>query len=221
MRMIRMSVLALGCSLAALSANAQNMTAPDSDNAVTTPGHSSGMTPGQGRMMSRGPAMSETRAGTVTPGQIASITSTVDTGEIKLANLALKKSQNPDVRSYAQEMIKDHSQMMTQGKQLYASLNIKPAMNATSRSLKSQADKNFAMLQKAKGAEFEKMYLQGNATMHGQVAALIEGQLIPSAQSQPQLVSYLQSGVQTVRTHEQHAQQLLQSLGSNPNAAMQ
>ena len=154
--------------------------------------------------------------GMLSDGNIASITSTVNTGEMKLAKLALQKSKNPDVRAYAEMMISDHQSMSQHGMQLFASLNIKPTGNPTTNMLKKEGNNAFAMLQKTKGTSFDKKYLEINATMHSKVATLIETKLIPSAQHD-EVKSELSTDLRDVQAHEQKAKDLLASMSTQPS----
>ncbi len=149
-------------------------------------------------------------------GNIASIDETINNGEIKLAKLALQKSKNTDVRGYAELIIADHQSMQQSGMQLFASLKIKPTSNPTSNMLKKEGNSTFAMLQKTKGASFDKKYLEMNATMHGKVASLIETKLIPSAQTQD-VKSELSTNLRAVQVHEQKAKDLLASMSTQPS----
>lgn len=218
MKLLRMSALAAACCLVAVSAQAQNMqtTTPNEGSASPNAMTRDNSTMTRGGAMTRG----NTTNASVSIGEIAHITSTVDTGEIKLAKLALKNSQNEEVRTYAQHIIDDHTAMLTEGKQIYSSLNVKPVNNATSRTLNKEMNQHFAKLNRLKGAQFDLQYVTVNAQAHAKVGNLIEAQLIPAA-TEPQLQAYLTNGLGKVRMHQQHAQQLQQTLQNSAPSTTQ
>ena len=82
-------------------------------------------------------------------------------GEIRLAELALKNSENPDVKAFAHMMIKDHSKANDELDQVAKNHNIDfpPAPPAAAY----QTSKTMLDL---KGAEFDKVYMGEVVTDH-------------------------------------------------------
>src|ERR1043166_7393268 len=81
-----------------------------------------------------------------TDPQIAHIAYTAGAIDIKAAELALKKLQNPQVRSFAEDMVRDHKAVNEQALALVKKLNVTPQNNDTSKALVKQADAKEAEL---------------------------------------------------------------------------
>ena len=67
-----------------------------------------------------------------TDPQIAHVAHTAGVIDITAAELALKKSQNPQVRSFAEDMVRDHKAVNEQALALVKKLNVTPQDNDTS-----------------------------------------------------------------------------------------
>ncbi|MBJ6763347.1 DUF4142 domain-containing protein [Myxococcaceae bacterium JPH2] len=108
----------------------------------------------------------------------------VNQGEIKAGKLAMQNSQNPDVKSYAEQMVRDHTAMdqkvttLAQGKGLKLDESPKALDDAEKRSM--AADKaTTEQLQALKGAPFDSVYMSNQVGAHdlaiGQVLAARHG----------------------------------------------
>jgi putative membrane protein len=142
-----------------------------------------------------------------TDPQIAHIAYTAGEIDIKAAELALKTSQNKQVRDFAEEMVRDHKAVNDKALALVNKLNVKPEDNDTSRSLVKQAEQEQAKLRTLKGVEFDKAYMDNEVAYHKAVNGALNNTLIPSAQN-AELKSLLQSGLKIFQGHEQHAEQI-------------
>lgn len=89
--------------------------------------------------------------------------------EVELASLALKQSQNSQVRDFAQRMVKDHSAMNTDLMRLATARGIvlPSRMNA-----KDQASYNF--LARRTGSRFDEPYLRQQVRAHQEAAELFQ-----------------------------------------------
>jgi putative membrane protein len=81
--------------------------------------------------------------------------------EIQLASLALTRTQNPEVRAFAQQMITDHGKASDEIKPIAAKKSITLPLELSSAN-KSLADK----LTKLSGAEFEREYVKAMVEDH-------------------------------------------------------
>jgi putative membrane protein len=109
--------------------------------------------------------------------EIAHIVVTANTIDIDAGQLAKGTSKNSQVTEFAQRMITDHTGVNDQASQLAQRLNLTPADNATSQSLKTSADQNLQNLRNLKGAEFDRAYMSN-------VKALLE-------QTRPAIAAHL------------------------------
>ncbi len=146
-----------------------------------------------------------------TDPQIAHIAYTAGEIDIEAAKLALKKTQNKDVRDFADDMVRDHEAVNKQALDLVKKLKVKPEDNATSKSLVASAKEERAKLAKLKGAAFDKAYIDNEVAYHKQVNSALETVLIPSA-SNADLKSLLETGLKVFQGHEQHAEHVAAAL---------
>ena len=143
--------------------------------------------------------------------QIAQIVNVADTIDVKAGQLALSKSSNAQVKAFAQDMVRDHTQVNEQALILVKKLNVQPQDTETSRALTKQADDEMKQLQGLSGAAFDKAYAENEFAYHKQVNAAVQNTLIPAA-SNAELKSLLQQGLKIFEGHQQHAEQLVKEL---------
>jgi len=148
-----------------------------------------------------------------TDAQIAHIAYTAGQIDVETGKLALKKSQNKDVRAFAQRMVGDHTAVNDQALALVKKLNVTPEDNPTSQSLVDQANPARADLSALNGAEFDKAYVANEVAFHKTVNDALSTTLIPAAQN-PELKSLLESGLKLFEAHLEHAEQLVETLRS-------
>ncbi len=143
--------------------------------------------------------------------QIAHIAYTAGQTDIKAAELALQKSKNKEVRDFAENMVRDHKAVNDQALALVKKLHVTPQDNDTSKALVKQADAKEAELKQLSGAAFDKAYAENEVAYHKTVNGALETILIPDA-SNPELRDLLTTGLKIFQGHEQHAEQVVQSL---------
>jgi len=147
----------------------------------------------------------------LTDPQIAHIAYTAGVIDISNAKQALDKANNKDVKTFAQDMERDHAAVNKQALDLVKKLNVTPEDNDTSKALSKQAAEKRAELAKLKGAAYDKAYIANEVAYHKQVNAALETQLIPSA-SNAELKNLLQTGLKIFQGHEQHAEHVAAEL---------
>lgn len=143
--------------------------------------------------------------------QIAHITYTADSIDIKAGQLALQRSQNSQVRAFAQDMVRDHTAVNEKALALAKRLGLQPQDNATSQALTQQADAEYQRLSALNDAAFDKAYAEHELAYHRQVNDAVRGTLIPSASDQ-ELKGLLETGIRIFEGHQQHAERLVQAL---------
>jgi putative membrane protein len=157
------------------------------------------------------------QAAKLTDPQIAHIAYTAGQIDIQAAELALKQSQNKEVKAFANDMVRDHKAVNEKALALVKKLNVKPEDNDTSRSLMQQAEAKKKELMALKGAAFDKAYAQNEVAYHQQVNGALQNTLIPNA-SNGELKDLLSTGLKIFQGHEQHAGHLVQSLPARTGA---
>ena len=152
-----------------------------------------------------------TPAPSINDAQIAHIAYTAGAIDITAAEQALHKSQNPQVRAFAEEMARDHAAVNDQALALVKKLGVTPQDNAISQSLASSAAAEQEKLAALSGSAYDKAYAANEVAFHKTVNAALSDTLIPSAQN-AELKSLLETGLKLFQSHEMHAEHLVQSL---------
>jgi len=161
-------------------------------------------------LLTAGSLLADTAAKPTDP-QIAHIAYTAGLIDVDAGKQALEKSQNADVRAFAQRMVGDHSAVNDQALALVKKLNVTPEDNATSQSLTKQAAATREKLAGLTGPAFDKAYVDNEVAYHKTVNSALGTTLIPDAQNS-ELKSLLQTGLKLFEAHLQHAEQLAEQL---------
>jgi putative membrane protein len=148
-----------------------------------------------------------------TDPQIAGIVQTANQIDINQAKLALKKTSNPQVKEFANQMIADHTSLETSVNDLAKKLGVTPEDSPTSTQLKQQAADETKQLTSLHGKAFDKEYASHEVAFHQAVIDAAKTTLIPNAKN-AELKSALEGAAPLLQGHLEHAQQLEQSLGS-------
>jgi putative membrane protein len=143
--------------------------------------------------------------------QIAGIVQTANQIDISHARLALARSNNSQVKDFANQMISDHTSLEKSVNDLAKKLGVTPADSPTSKQLKQQAAQETKKLKSLKGSEFDKEYVAHEISFHQAVIDAAKNTLIPNAKN-AELKSAIEGAAPLLQGHLQHAQQLQSSL---------
>ena len=133
--------------------------------------------------------------------------------EIRLSEMAAQQATNPEVRSYAQQLVNDHT---TTGTELTGIANRK-GLEAIER--EDYDHRAATKLGKKSGADFDKAYLEKMADAHEDVIELFDK--ASRNVKDPELQSFASKMLPKLREHEQHAKSLEQTVsGSNSRRSM-
>ena len=124
-----------------------------------------------------------------------------DETEISMAKLALSKTENADVKKYAQMMVADHGKTTAQLKP------IADAAGVPKPDLKPKDKATAAKLEGLSGNKFDVAYLEANVQAHQATAAKMKA-LAPAA-TNPDLKSFAAATLPVVEHHTTMAQELL------------
>jgi putative membrane protein len=177
---------------AASSPHQRDATSTDAAEATPAPAAepSSASTPHQ-RQVTDGSKTTKS----VTPESFASQAAIIGKAEIELGQIALKNTQDNDVRTYAERLVKDHSAADKKLKAIAAKENLQ-----LPQSLDQEHESLKMKLQSLKGEDFDRAYVNAMAKGHDKAIALFE-----SASQQPQMPGELkQFAASTLPTLEQH-----------------
>lgn len=146
-------------------------------------------------------------AQSVSDAQIASIVVTANQVDIDAGKLASTKATSPEVKSFGQLMVTDHTSVNKSAVDLATRLHVTPEDNPTSQSLKADGAKNIANLKTLKGAAFDKAYVDREVTYHQQVLDAVDTVLIPNAKNE-ELKALIVKVRPAFVSHLEHAKQL-------------
>jgi putative membrane protein len=146
-----------------------------------------------------------------TDPQIAHIAYTAGSIDIAAGKQALARSHNKAVRSFAQEMVRDHQAVNDKALALVKKLHVTPEDNATSQALSKQAKATLDKLSHLSGSAYDRAYVDNEVAYHKIVNGALEKTLIPSAKN-GELKSLLETGLTLFREHLAHAEQIAKGL---------
>lgn len=130
--------------------------------------------PMQGGSMQQRPMQSGNRSASLNAvdRQFAVKAAQSDMTEIQTSQLALKRSQNQQVRQFAQEMIQQHTQSSNKLKPLAAQKGI-----TLPKSLGAENQALLNKLMKLSGAQFDQAYMSGQTKAHAKTQAIYQNEL--------------------------------------------
>lgn len=131
--------------------------------------------------------------------------------DIRYAHLALAVSENPQVRDFAQTMIRDHTAVNDAAGALIAELNVTPQDNDLSRALVEGAAAKRAELMALSGNNFDCAYAMNELGYHQIVNKTVVESFIPAVTVEP-LKALLEDALVTFRAHEAHAEHMVAGL---------
>jgi putative membrane protein len=146
-----------------------------------------------------------------TDPQIAHIAYTAGAIDIAAGKQALARSHNKEVRSFAQEMVRDHQAVNDKALALVKKLHVTPQDNPTSDALSKQAKATLDKLSHLSGSAYDRAYVANEVAYHNTVNGALEKTLIPSADN-AELKSLLETGLTLFREHEAHAEHVAKDL---------
>ncbi len=103
--------------------------------------------------------------------------------DIDLGRLALKKSHNKDVRTFADMMVRDHSAVQKLGRDLAHKLDVTPTPPGPDFPLAKDHTATVAKLSRLRGAAFDKAYIDHEVWYHQAVIDAITKTLLPATQN--------------------------------------
>ena len=147
----------------------------------------------------------------LTDPEIASVAVTANQIDIDYAKIAIKKTKNANVKSFAQTMAKDHQAVIDQAVALATKLKVTPKGNATTKAFLEGAAKTRAMLNSKTGKAFDKAYVDNEVAYHKAAINEVENVLVPDA-TNGELKALLQSALPLFKEHLAHAEMIQKQL---------
>jgi len=129
--------------------------------------------------------------------EIIKVLETVNSGEVEMARLALKKSRDPNVERYAEKMLSEHNHNNERLTRLGRDLTVAPSES----SLSDQFSRNVA----------DRVYVDAMVNDHKKVLEKLEMELIPAARDSA-LREHLIHTKEHVSRHLHHAKKMQSTL---------
>ena len=146
------------------------------------------------------------RAEALTAAEFARMAAMSDMFEMESSRLVEQRSQNAQVKQFAQMMIRDHQKTTTELKGMLPQLQgVSAAQMPTSLDQQHQA--LLQQLQGAQGAQFDRVYVQQQVQAHQQAVDLFGN--YARAGDNAQLKQWASQTLPALQQHLQQAQQLL------------
>ena len=144
--------------------------------------------------------------------EMAHVAVTANDTDIAYAHLALALSDNPNIRGFAETMIRDHTAVNEQVAALARRLGVTAQDNEVSRELAANARQITDELSRLRGTEFDRRYAANEAAYHQAVNGLVAGTFIPNIEN-PEVKKAFEGALEIFLVHQQHAEQLDRELG--------
>jgi putative membrane protein len=208
------TLIVLGCT--ALAASLASCDSPDRNGpSVDGIEHARADEPhtGSGTTTTRTP---ETPTGSTSPAPSTApldqesslhLLTTINRGEIEIANLARSRAMRPDVRELAQQMVTQHTEAQTSLDRWASSASVTPRPNEASATVQSDAQAVRTRLEGLPAADFDAAYVESQVTMHREALRLIDERVVPGA-TDPAYRALLTDIRTHVAQHLSHAQSL-------------
>ena len=152
--------------------------------------------------------------------KIAAVSSASNQDEIQTSQLAVQKATNPQVRQFAEMMVRDHGMLEQQAQAMLAQKGMAPVDNALSVQKKRNLQEMLTMLRGLQGDRFDREYVLHQVASHMMTLHTLDTSLIPQADD-PQLRAMLRDQVRpAVVAHLEQIKQIEQSLKSGTGSGM-
>jgi|SRR5690606_17092746 len=162
------------------------------------------------------PAPAETpqpATATLTDPEIVMIVMTANSVDSANGELALQRAENPQVKQFGERMITDHTSLNQRTAQLAQQLNVTPQESDLSRQLQQTGQQAHDQLSQLSGADFDRMYMQNEISLHQSLIEMLDSTLLPNAQN-PEVRSLLEAARPVLESHLEQARQIQGTLAA-------
>jgi putative membrane protein len=139
--------------------------------------------------------------------QLSKVLTTVNDGEIALANQVLSETKNEEVKKFAQHMVNDHQMNNSSTRDIIAKEKIAPMESVKSNELKMKAETSRTKLMALSGKDLDKAYIDDQVKTHQLVLDNLNNKMIPAAKDN-MLKAHLEKTAKKVEEHLNHAKEL-------------
>ena len=145
--------------------------------------------------------------------EMAHVAVTASDIDIAYAHLALALSRNPEVRAFAETMIRDHSAVNGEVVALARKLNVTAQDNPMSRQLLRDAEGIKSRLAGLRGAAFDRAYAENELAYHQTVNGVVEDAFIPNIENR-EVRDAFRTALGIFRGHERHAERMVEEVAA-------
>lgn len=128
--------------------------------------------------------------------KILGVLDVANVSDIEQGELALSRAHAQSVKAFARTMVKEHTEAKDDERAVAKRLGISITPSPTSNDLKESSNQVVAGLRPMRKNRFDRAYMDSQVNVHKRLLSLIDGQLLPGAQS-----AEVKSLVSDVRTH--------------------
>jgi len=150
--------------------------------------------------------------------EILGVAVAANDGELQMAEVAVKRATNDDVKQFAARMKAHHGAALQKGKQLEARTKLTNAESDVSAYLKSEVATTVKDLKDHEGKAFDRAYVASQVKAHREVLSAIDNRLVSSA-SNGEVKAMVLEMRRTVADHLTKAEELQKKIGASPNGA--
>lgn len=148
-------------------------------------------------------------------GEILHVLQVINEGEIKQAELAMQKSDDPQVLETAQMIIRDHTASNERIAAIAEATDTSLEESPLSKGVQVQASKIQGELTDLSGPEFDRTYLQRQVELHEVALETVRSHLLPNA-ADPQVRQLLTASEPRLEQHRRHAEESYASIQQRP-----
>ncbi len=150
----------------------------------------------------------------VTDAQALEILKAINQADLDMSRKAQKKGGALSVTSFSEQLEKDHREMMRALANFESQSRLTPQDNPISQEIRREGEKKSEDLQKLAKSEFDRSYLDYEASAHNKGLEIIDTDLLPQVQN-PELRQLINKTRSSLETHMQRASYTRQTL-NNP-----
>jgi putative membrane protein len=155
-------------------------------------------------------APAATPQGGMTDANIVALLDAANKADSSGGALAAKKATNADVKAFAKLMMSEHHALRVQGQQLAKQLGVEPKAPEKDPLAPYVASEMKALQSTAKGAEFDRTYIDNEVTVH-QAVLDVANQARVTTQT-AQLKDLIEKAIPVIRKHLEQAQSIQKQL---------
>ena len=197
---MRRTPIALACAAALVAACSKSDKTADSARTTDSLNAAASTTP----------AATTPAAPALTDANILAYLDEANMADSASGSIAAAKGTNAEVKSFGRDMMRDHHALRAAGQDFSKKNNITPQPASNDTTLQHASKMADSLNAQARGAEWDKAYINGEIAMHESVLATAQTAL--GATQNADLKALIQKAAPNVQAHLDHAKQIQSKL---------